>query len=288
MIALLLRSAYQARYRRHRHASCCCAGFRSSSSGRRWRSSGPIHSAAWPDLMPEFLQRGLGSKAMLLASFKGTVAFGYFHPVICVVVSVLAMYLATEVAHEVEAGLVDLELARAVPRHRLVTRSLRPGACRRGDGARADGARHGHRGQFVWRRRARLAVAGDARAPAVQSLRGRVLLCQLRAARRRALAPMVVRLHVVALSVVVAVQRRLHRARLEADGDDRLDLAVPLLSGALGAGRGRAERRATWPSCSPRPPPWPARRMAVPAPRPLATVQDRAARVVRVLVEVIR
>jgi ABC-type transport system involved in multi-copper enzyme maturation permease subunit len=76
------------------------------------------------NLLPGFLQRGLGSKAMLLATFKGTVSFGYFHPLVCIVVSALAMYFATEVAHEVESGLVDLELARAVPRHRLITRSL--------------------------------------------------------------------------------------------------------------------------------------------------------------------
>ena len=76
------------------------------------------------NLVPGFLQRGLGSKAMLLVTFKGTVAFGYFHPVVCMLVAVVSMYLATEIAHEVEAGLVDLELARAVPRHRLVTRSV--------------------------------------------------------------------------------------------------------------------------------------------------------------------
>jgi ABC-type transport system involved in multi-copper enzyme maturation permease subunit len=34
------------------------------------------------------------------------------------------MYLASELAHEVESGLVDLELSRSMPRHRLVTRSL--------------------------------------------------------------------------------------------------------------------------------------------------------------------
>jgi ABC-type transport system involved in multi-copper enzyme maturation permease subunit len=80
--------------------------------------------ASVANLMPGFMQRGLGSRAMLLATFRGTVAFGYFHPVVCILVAVLAMYFATEPAHEVEAGLVDLELARAVPRHRLVTRSL--------------------------------------------------------------------------------------------------------------------------------------------------------------------
>jgi beta-exotoxin I transport system permease protein len=76
------------------------------------------------DLVPAFLQRGLGSQSMLLVTFKGTVAFGYFHPIVAVLVSVLAIYFATEPAHEVESGLVDLMLARAVPRHMVVTRSL--------------------------------------------------------------------------------------------------------------------------------------------------------------------
>lgn len=80
------------------------------------------------ELLPAFLQRGLGSRAMLLATFRGTVGFGYFHPVVCLVVAMTAMYLMTEPAHEVESGLVDLELARSVPRHRLLTRSLLLGA----------------------------------------------------------------------------------------------------------------------------------------------------------------
>ena len=76
------------------------------------------------ELMPGFLQRGLGQQAFLLATFKGTVAFGYFHPVIVLFVTILAVYYATEPAHDVESGRVDLLLARAVPRHRLITRSL--------------------------------------------------------------------------------------------------------------------------------------------------------------------
>lgn len=76
------------------------------------------------ELIPAFLQRGLGSHAMVLASFKGTVTFGYFHPVIVVFVTVLAVYVACEPAYDVEAGLVDLVLARSIPRHRLMTRSL--------------------------------------------------------------------------------------------------------------------------------------------------------------------
>jgi ABC-2 type transport system permease protein len=76
------------------------------------------------NLMPSFLQRGMGNRIMLLATFKGTVAFGYFHPVVCLLISAIVMYITTEVAHEIEAGLVDLELARAMPRRRLLTRSL--------------------------------------------------------------------------------------------------------------------------------------------------------------------
>ena len=76
------------------------------------------------ELVPAFLQRGLGGQSMLLVTFKGTVAFGYFHPVVVVLVSVLAIYFATEPAHEVESGLVDLMLARALPRRVVVTRSL--------------------------------------------------------------------------------------------------------------------------------------------------------------------
>ncbi|HXG53984.1 MAG TPA: hypothetical protein VNJ03_01275 [Vicinamibacterales bacterium] len=76
------------------------------------------------EFVPAFLQRGLGSQAMLLATFTGTVSFGYFHPIVVCIVSLIAVYLATEPAHDVESGLVDLVLARAVPRRHLVTRSL--------------------------------------------------------------------------------------------------------------------------------------------------------------------
>lgn len=76
------------------------------------------------EFVPAFLQRGLGQQALLLATFKGTVAFGYFHPVIVMFVTVTAVYFASEPAHDVEAGRVDLVLARSVPRHRIITRSL--------------------------------------------------------------------------------------------------------------------------------------------------------------------
>ena len=76
------------------------------------------------ELMPGYLQRGLGNLALLLASFPGMVTAGYFHPVIVVMLAMLAIYLATEPAYEVETGLVDVILSRPVPRHHLVTRSL--------------------------------------------------------------------------------------------------------------------------------------------------------------------
>ena len=76
------------------------------------------------EFMPSFLQRGLGPQALLLASFRGIIAFGYFHPLVVVLIAVLGAYFATEPAYDVETGRVDLLLARSVPRHRVITRSL--------------------------------------------------------------------------------------------------------------------------------------------------------------------
>jgi ABC-type transport system involved in multi-copper enzyme maturation permease subunit len=123
MIALLMRSAGRARFVIGGAALLLC-GFQIIIVGQAAQVQRSNAFASVANLLPAFLQRGLGSKAMLLATFKGTVAFGYFHPVVCLLVAVVAMYLTTEVAHEVESGLVDVELARAVPRRRLLTRSL--------------------------------------------------------------------------------------------------------------------------------------------------------------------
>ena len=123
MIALLRRSASQARYP-ILGSLTLLLGFQIIIVGQAAEIERTSSFSRMAELLPGFLQRGLGSKAMLLATFKGTVAFGYFHPVVCLLVSGLAMYLATEPAHEIESGLVDLELARPLPRHRLLTRSL--------------------------------------------------------------------------------------------------------------------------------------------------------------------
>lgn len=123
MIALLLRSASQARYL-VLGSLVLLWGFQIIIVGQAAEIERTNSFSRMADLLPGFLQRGLGSKALILATFKGTVAFGYFHPVVCILVAGLAMYLATEPAHEVESGLVDVELARSMPRHRLLTRSL--------------------------------------------------------------------------------------------------------------------------------------------------------------------
>ncbi len=75
-------------------------------------------------LVPASLQRAMGPSMLTLASFQGIVTFGYFHPVAVLVLVLGAAYVATEMAGEVEWGLFDLELARPIARHWIVTRSL--------------------------------------------------------------------------------------------------------------------------------------------------------------------
>ena len=123
MIVMLRRSAAQARYVLL-GAFALLFGFQLVIVGQAAEIERTNSFSRVAELLPSFLQQGLGSQAMLLATFKGTVAFGYFHPVVCVLVAMMAMYVTTEPAHEIEVGLVDLELARSVPRHRLLTRSI--------------------------------------------------------------------------------------------------------------------------------------------------------------------
>ena len=74
-------------------------------------------------LTPEFIQRWLGDNIVAFASFGGLVAFGYFHPVVLLLVAMVAAFVASEPAADVEGGQVDLLLSRPVARHWLVTRS---------------------------------------------------------------------------------------------------------------------------------------------------------------------
>jgi ABC-type transport system involved in multi-copper enzyme maturation permease subunit len=121
--ALVWRSAVQARYVLF-GCLILLTGFQIVIVGQAAALEEQLAFGRMAELLPAFLQRGLGSKSLLLASFKGTVAFGYFHPVVAVLVALLAIYVTTEPAHEVEARLVDLTLARSVPRHVVLTRSL--------------------------------------------------------------------------------------------------------------------------------------------------------------------
>jgi len=72
-------------------------------------------------LVPAFLQPSLG---LALLSFAGMTTIGYFDAIIVMIVVVFAIHLAAEPAGDVEAGLVDLLLARSLPRAWIVTRSL--------------------------------------------------------------------------------------------------------------------------------------------------------------------
>jgi ABC-type transport system involved in multi-copper enzyme maturation permease subunit len=74
-------------------------------------------------MTPGFVQRWLGENIVSLASFGGIVAFGYFHPVVVLMTALLAAFVASEPAADVEDGQVDLLLSRPVARHWLVTRS---------------------------------------------------------------------------------------------------------------------------------------------------------------------
>jgi ABC-type transport system involved in multi-copper enzyme maturation permease subunit len=122
LVALAVRSIAQARYLLA-GSILLLAGFQFVVVGQAAALQQSQGFGRVAELLPSFLQRGLGQQALLLATFQGIVSFGYFHPVIVVLVALLAAYFATEPAYDVEAGRVDLLLARAVPRRRLVTRS---------------------------------------------------------------------------------------------------------------------------------------------------------------------
>jgi len=71
--------------------------------------------------VPTFIHEGLGPA---LTSFSGMTMLGYFDPVVVLLLVQFAIYVGSEPAGDVESGLVDLMLARPVPRRLLVGRSL--------------------------------------------------------------------------------------------------------------------------------------------------------------------
>ena len=73
-------------------------------------------------LIPSGLQQMAGG--LVFTSFTGLASFGFFHPVVILVFVEAAVFLAAEPAWEIEAGIVDLTLARPVPRAMMISRTL--------------------------------------------------------------------------------------------------------------------------------------------------------------------
>jgi uncharacterized membrane protein len=72
-------------------------------------------------MVPAFIQEAMGGA--LVGTFLGAVAVGFVHPLVMLSLSCGAIYMASEPAGEVEEGLVDLVVARPVPRHLIISRS---------------------------------------------------------------------------------------------------------------------------------------------------------------------
>lgn len=73
------------------------------------------------EAVPAFIRNGLGPA---LLSFSGMTTLAYFEPLVVLLIVLFAIAVASEPAGDVESGLVDLILARPLPRHWLITRSL--------------------------------------------------------------------------------------------------------------------------------------------------------------------
>jgi hypothetical protein len=77
--------------------------------------------AEFATLVPAFIQEAMGG--VVVGSFAGAIALGFTHPLVMLSLSCAAIYLASEPAGEVEDGLVDLIVARPVPRFLIIVRS---------------------------------------------------------------------------------------------------------------------------------------------------------------------
>jgi ABC-2 type transport system permease protein len=73
------------------------------------------------EAVPAFVRDWIGPS---LTSFAGMTALVFFEPLVILLLVLFAGYVASEPAGDVEDGLVDLMLARPLPRHWIVTRSL--------------------------------------------------------------------------------------------------------------------------------------------------------------------
>ncbi len=72
-------------------------------------------------LFPQFFQSIAGG--LVFGSFAGLASLGFLHPVVVLAVIEAAIFLASEPAWEIESGIVDVTMARPVPRGAIVARS---------------------------------------------------------------------------------------------------------------------------------------------------------------------
>jgi ABC-2 type transport system permease protein len=73
------------------------------------------------EAVPAFVRDWIGPS---LTSFAGMTALVFFEPLVILLLVLFAVYIASEPAADVEDGLVDLILARPLPRHWILTRSV--------------------------------------------------------------------------------------------------------------------------------------------------------------------
>ncbi len=73
-------------------------------------------------LVPAGLRQMSGG--LVFTSFAGFATFGFFHPVVILIFVEAAIFLASEPAWDVESGMVDLTVARPVPRAFVIGRTL--------------------------------------------------------------------------------------------------------------------------------------------------------------------
>jgi ABC-2 type transport system permease protein len=76
------------------------------------------------DLLPPVVQKILGPSVASVMSFSGIACIGYFDLVIVIALLALVTALATLPASEIETGVADLILARPLPRHWIITRTI--------------------------------------------------------------------------------------------------------------------------------------------------------------------
>jgi ABC-2 type transport system permease protein len=90
-------------------------------------AAGTLHESgafsSFAALVPSFMREMFGESLLVLLSFTGVVALGYFHPVIIAALAALTIAIATEPVGEIETRFLDAVLARPVRRAAVLGRS---------------------------------------------------------------------------------------------------------------------------------------------------------------------